>query len=209
MAQGRNARLEGGRELTNITQKDAYAGSLFQRIIDTVNQLATNAGVGAVGLLPHPAPIDAINIQGTQDGDTITCPSEILHFTLTHNQEVQKGVHYFSELDTDPNFSAPHVIHHGTSRTAPFQTLPSMDNEGNPQTYYLRSYAQYPGSDPSPITVLGGKTGATKIRMTGTSQTTLLSSKGSGTASPTGQQGGHGFGKVLVRPAPAPKRSIK
>lgn len=208
MAQGKNAQLEGGRELVNITQKDSFAGSLFQRIIDTVNQLATNAGVGAVGKLPHPDPVDTIDIQGAQSGDTVTCPSEILHFTLTHNQALQKGVHYFSEVDTDPNFSSPHVIHHGTSRSA-FQTLPAQDNDGNPHTYYLRSYAQYPGSDPSPITVFGGKTGATKIVMTGASKTSLLQSKGSGTASPTGQQGGKGFGTVLFRPAPGPKRNVK
>lgn len=225
--QGRNQQLEGGQELSQIAQKDFNNGSLLQRIIEAVNTLARNTGSAAVGKLPPPAPVDSIQVQGTQDNstNTHTCPSEIMHLTLTHNQSVDKHVNYFSEIDTNPAFTAPHVIHHGTSRSA-FIPLPSQDSEGNPQTYYLRSYPQYNGSDAQKPTVFGGLAAPLKIQMTPPTvtvvvnnvpstttyslpnKTTLLTSKGSGTAAPNGSQGGKGFGTDLTRPAPGPKRSV-
>jgi|ERR1700674_220374 len=205
---GENQHLQGGRELNYVAQKDAYAGTLFSRIIEAVNTLAKNAGVAAVGKIAPPPPIDAINVSGTQVGDTITVPGEVLHHTLTHNQAISKGVNYFSEVDTNPNFTQPHVIPHTASRSS-FLSLPTFLDDGvTKQTYYLRSYAQYHGSDPSKPTVLGGSGGAIKIQMSGTSSGTLLSSTGSGTAAPNGQQGAHGLGKVLDRPAPGPKRLV-
>jgi hypothetical protein len=202
-----NQVLSGGRELSYVAQKDAYAGTLFQRIISAVNGGFASLGGSAVGKLSPPPPIDNINVQGTQAGSIFTCPSEILHHTLTHNQALQKGVRYFSEIDTSPEFLSPHVIDHGTSRSS-FLTLPTNDSSSVKQTYYLRSYAQYPGSDPCKPTVFGNIGGAIGIQMTGTSNTSLLTSAGSGTASPTGQQGGKGLGVVLNRPAPGPKRSL-
>jgi hypothetical protein len=207
MPQGTNQELQGGRELNYVTQKDSYAGSLITRMISAVNTLAKNAGVAAVGKLAPPPPIASINIQGTQVGDTLTAPSEILHWTLNHPGAIQKNIRYFSEVDTDPSFPAPHVIDHGTSRSA-FLTLPTKDNLNNTNTFYLRSYAQYHGSDPVKPTVFGGLGFPVKIQMTGASKTTLLTSAGSGTAAPNGQQGGHGLGIVLDRPAPGPKRSV-
>lgn len=221
--QGKKSILEGGQELTVVSQKDFNNGNLFSRIIDAVNNLAKNVGATAVGKLDPPPPIQGINVQGTQVGNVLTAPSEILHWTLNHTQEIQKNVHYFTEIDTNPNFTQPHVIHHGTSRSG-FLNLPTQDSNGNTQTYYMRSYPQMPGSDPQKPTVLGGLAGATQIQMTpptgtvivgGTpyavslpSKTSLLSSTGSGTASPTGTQGGRGFGVDLTRSAPTTKRSI-
>ncbi len=202
-----NQVLSGGRELSYVAQKDAYAGTLFQRIISAVNGGFASLGGSAVGKLSPPPPIDNINVQGSISNGILTAPSEILHHTLTHNPALQKGVRYFSEIDTSPEFLSPHVIDHGTSRSS-FLTLPTMDNGGSQQTYYLRSYAQYPGSDPCKPTVFGNIGGAIGIQMTGTSNTSLLTSAGSGTASPTGQQGGKGLGVVLNRPAPGPKRSL-
>ena len=206
MARGENQQLEGGRELNYIAQKDTYAGRLFGRIIEAVNTGFKNAGVSAIGKTTPPPPIDSINVQGTISNGILTAPSEILHHTLTHNQAIQKGVRYFSEIDTSPEFLAPHVIDHGTSRSS-FLTLPANDNSNAQHTYYLRSYAQYHGSDPCTPTVFGNSGGAIGIQMTGTSKTSLLTSAGSGTASPTGQQGGKGLGVVLNRPAPGPKRN--
>jgi len=203
-----NQVLSGGRELSYVAQKDAYAGTLFQRIISAVNGGFASLGGSAVGKLSPPPPIDNINVQGAFGvGNIFTCPSEVLHHTLTHNQALQKGVKYFSEIDTSPEFLSPHVIDHGTSRSS-FLTLPTNDSSRVKQTYYLRSYAQYPGSDPCKPTVFGNIGGAIGIQMTGTSNTSLLTSAGSGTASPTGQQGGKGLGVVLNRPAPGPKRSL-
>jgi hypothetical protein len=209
MARGANEQLTGGRELSFISQKDSYAGTLFDRIITAVNTLAKNAGVASVGKVIPPAPVDSINLSGpTPVNGVVTIPnSEVLHWTIQHNASVSKNIHYFSEVDTSPSFTNPHVIHHGTSRTG-FLNLPTKDTSGNTHTFYLRSYTQYPGSDPSKPTVLGNLGGAIGIQMGGTSQTDILPSTGSGTASPTGQQGGHGFGVVLTRPAPGPRRNV-
>jgi hypothetical protein len=208
MAQ-QHTNFEAGSELTYLSQKDAYLGKFLRRLVDAMNTSAQNAGVSAVGKFPTPPPVDTIDVQGTfsSNSNTITTPSEILHWTLTHNQQIHKGIKYFTEVDTDPSFSNPHVIDHGTSRSG-FLTLPTMDNDGATQNYYMRSYAQYPGSDPSEKTILGGTNNPTAIVMTGTSKTSLLTSKGSGTAKADGQQGGQGLGKVLTRPATGPKRSV-
>lgn len=209
MTPGANEQLTGGRELSYISQRDNYAGSLFTRIIDAVNALAKNSGVAAVGKVPTPPPIDSITVAGSSVVNGImTVPStEVLHFTLQHNQAIKKGIRYFSEISTSPSFTNPHVIDHGTSRSG-FITLPTNDSNGNIQTYSLRSYAQYPGSDPCKPTVLGGLSGAIGIQMGGSSNLDLLPSTGSGTASSSGQQGGKGLGVVLNRPAPGPKRSV-
>lgn len=209
MAKGKNSQLSGGRELSYITQRDALYGSLLQRIITSINTLGANVAVSPTGKLPAPPPIDSISVQGAADPNTntITVASEHLHWTLTHNPAIQKGIQYLTEIDTDPNFPQPHVIDHGSSRSG-FVSLPA-NNGDTPNTYYMRSYAQYHGSDPAPRTTLGGRDGATKILLTaaGTGHS-LLSSTGSGTASPTGQQGGKGLGTVLIRPSPGPKRNL-
>lgn len=208
MAGGSNQILSGGRELSLIYQKSWEHGSLFARIINAINTLATNSSVSATGKLPPPSPVDAINVSGSAPSSgIITCPSEILHLTLTHNAPIQKGVQYLTEVSTESNFLQPHVFDHGCSRSL-FVHLPTNNANGDMQTYYVRSYAQYHGSDPCKPTTLGGLTGAIGIRMGGSSNTDLLPSTGSGTAQPTGQQGGHGIGKVLFRPSPGPKRNI-
>lgn len=210
MARQTLGKLQGGQELSTIAQKDVNSGYLFQKIISAINHLATAAAVSAVGKVSPPPPIDTVSVVGNMDSasNTITCPSEHLHFTMTHNGAIQKGIQYISEIATEPNFLQPHIIDHGCSRSG-FVHLPSKQDDGTtPQVYYLRSYAQYHGSDPSDKTVVGGLAGATKIVLTGSSGTTLLPSTGSGTASPTGQQGGRGLGTVLNRPAPGPKRNL-
>jgi len=209
MAQGGNQQLEGGRELEYLAQKDTYLGNLLRKIISAVNTTARNASVSSVGLFPTPPKVDTINVAGTfsADTNTITTTSEHLHWTIEHNQQVHKGIQYFSEIDTDPNFTQPHVIPHNTSRTG-YKSMAALDDNGAPNVYYLRSYAQYHGSDPSEPTVLGGMNNPTKIVLTGTSKLSLLPSKGSGTASTSGQQGGKGLGDVLTRPAPQTKRSV-
>jgi len=202
-----NSQLEGGQSLAYLEMKDPRLGQLLRRMISSINTTAHNASVSAVGKLTPPNPIDSVNVQGALSDGTLTCPSEILHWTINHNQEVSKGVRYFTEIDTDPNFSQPHVIDHGTSRSG-FLSLPAKDGNNATQTYYLRSYPQYHGSDPQVPTVYGGNNGAIKIQMTGSSKTDLLSSTGSGTAATTGQQGGQGLGTNVTRPAPQPKRNV-
>ena len=205
--QGKRSILEGGQELTALSHKDFDNGSLLKRIIQGINDLAKNVGASAVGKVEAPPPINSIQVQGTQINNVMTVQSEILHLTLNHTQELNKGVQYIHEISTEPNFLAPHIIDAGSSRSL-FAHLPALDNNGKIQTYYHRAYPQYHGSDPQKPTVLGGLASPTQIQMTGTSKTTLLPSTGSGTASANGTQGGHGLGIVLTRPAPGTKRQI-
>ena len=209
MANGANQQFEGGAELDFLSQKDTYLGKFLRRVVAAINTTAQNASVSSVGLFPTPPKVDSINVAGTFSAstNTITTTSELLHWTMVHNQQVHKGVRYFTEIDTNPNFTQPHVIDHGTSRSG-FLHLPANDNNNAPISYYMRSYAQYHGSDPSEPTVVGGLSNPTQILLTGTSQMSLLPSLGSGTASQTGQQGGQGLGDVLTRPAPTTKRSV-
>lgn len=209
MAKAKNGKLSGGRELSYIAQKDTYLASLLHRIITSVNHVAEGNASSATGKISPPDPIDTIDVSGSMNADTntLTVNGEQLHFTLTHNQALKKGVRYITEVDTNPNFLQPHVFDHGASRSG-FINLPANDSDNAPITYYKRSYAQYPGSDPSKPTVFGGKNGPTKIIMTGSSKVSLLPSKGSGTAATNGQQGGKGLGVVLNRPAPGPKRNL-
>jgi len=210
IVQGKHTQLEGGRELPYLSQRDAYLGSILRRIIAAINLTAKNASVSSVGKLSPPDAVDNVQVQGNYDStsNTLTCTSEHLHWVITHNSEIKKGIQYLSEIDTDPNFPQPHVIDHGASRSG-FLHLPAFQSDGvTPQAYYLRSYAQYHGSDAGPRTTFGGTNGATTIFMTGTSGNTLLPSTGSGTASATGEQGGKGLGNVLVRPASGPKRNL-
>lgn len=209
MAKGSKQVLSASRELNYARQKDPLMGSLFQKIIGAVNTLAKNSAVSAVGKLSPPPPPDSVQVQGTFDKgtNTITAPGEILHFTVQHNAAIQKGIQYISELSNDPSFSSPHVLDHGSSRTGPFLHLPTTDSQGFQQTYYLRTMAQYHGSDPSEKTIVGGLANPTKIVMSGSTSMDLLPSEGSGTAK-NGQQGGQGLGTTLNRPAPRPKRSV-
>ena len=209
MSNNKSGRLSGGRELTYIAQRDSYAESLFLRIINAINKLSDHTATSALGKIAPPHSINNIQVQGNYNAatNTITVSGELLHWTLQHNQSLRKGVHYFTEIATDSAFTQPHVIPHGPSRSG-FVNLPTYLNDGSThQTFYLRSYAQYPGSDPQKPTVLGGINGPTKIVMSGSTACTLLSSTGSGTAS-NGQQGGRGLGIDLVKPAPGPRRSV-
>lgn len=199
-----NGNLSGGQELAAIIQSQSGAatgprlGSLFKRIILSVNQTARNAGVSPTGQLAAPPPPDSVNV---------VAAGGFAHVQITHNAQVNKGINYFTEVDTNPNFTQPHVIDHGASRSSHPFPLPAFDSNGNAQSWHFRSYAQYPGSLPSAATTFGGSNGATPVSVGGTVNLTMLPSTGSGTASPTGGQGGHGFGIVATRPAPGPKRS--
>jgi hypothetical protein len=204
---GDNAILDGGQELSYVAQQNPFLGTLIRKIIGAVNTTAKNASVSPVGNVSPPNPVDNVNVSGALSNNALTVNGEVLHLTLTHNQSVDKGIRYFTEVDTNPNFTQPHIHDHGTSRSA-FIHLPTKDAAGNTHTYYIRSYAQYHGSNPTKPTVFGGLSGAYPITMGGSSRVDLLPSTGSGTASSGGQQGGKGLGTVTTRPGPQPKRSV-
>jgi hypothetical protein len=173
--------------------------TIFQRIEDAINHLGTNAGVDPTGAkLPPPRPLQSFNVQSDGNGT--------FHGVISHDAELQRGIHYFAEWDTNPAFSKPRVVPMHVSRTMPTQTLPHKDGDGNVINYYWRAYAQYPGSDPGEKMNFGGET-PTPLNAGGATQMNLFASTGSGSAQNSGEEGGSGFGKVLFRPASGVKRT--
>lgn len=167
-------------------------------IQDAVNNVAAQTGSAAQGKTQPPPPIQQLNVKVSN--------GELVHATISHNSPIDKPVHYFLEYDTDPGFGRPQVEHLGASRGRVLN-LPTLDDDGVAQTYYMRAYAQYPGSDPSAKIPFGGSS-PTPITLSGTTRLTHSPSTGSGTASPVGDQGGSGFGRVNTRAPLGPKRNI-
>lgn len=180
------SKLDGGRYLSDLYSRDSIQATFLDSIIRAINKLGTATGADPVGDVTPPPPVNAI---------TIKASGELIHATLSHAAVVTRAINYFLEADTSPSFTQPHVMDLGSSRTHVFH-LPTFDDAGGIHNWYFRAYAQYPGSKPSKPTVLGGLGNPTAVKLQGPSKLTLLPSTGSGTASPTGQQGGQGRGKA-------------
>jgi hypothetical protein len=201
-----SAELEGGRYLAQEFAKDSVRATFFDRIITAINNIASKVGVSVFGEVAPPPPITYVSAKAS---------GEILHVTLTHTPSltVTRPIHYFVEISAnDPNFTQPHVFHLGASREL-ITSLPTANDSGVNNVYYVRAFSQYPGSKPSAPTSFGGKPGASagsaiSIQMGGSGQMTLLPSTGSGTASLLGTQGGSGFGKYPAS-SPPPTYSNK
>lgn len=171
--------------------------SSLNRIQEAINGLGNSVGADATQPLPPPPPIDSVNVKAA---------SGLAHVTLTHNAPISRNIQYHVEMDTDPNFPAPHVVDLGSARGA-FVSLPAKDDSGSSQSWYFRAYPQQFGSSGPAIPTNYGGTTPAAVNVGGTTQLTPLQSNGSGTASSDGTQGGWGLGKIPFRPAPAPKRT--
>lgn len=185
------------RQATSWEQARSGLHVLLSNVISQIGNGFDQAGIQTAGKVQAPDPVENLNVVANNG---------TVHAVLTHNAPVNKQVHYFVEADTNPSFSQPHVFHLGTSRSL-FTALPTKDGSGATIPWVFRSYAQYPGSDPSDHTYFGTQFNPTAVTVGGTAQFTPLPSTGSGTAAANGTQGGQGFGKVLARPAIGPKRS--
>jgi hypothetical protein len=159
-------------------------------MIAGTNTLATNTATSATGENQAPKSPDSVQVKVS---------GELMHIQINHAGELQRGIRYFSEVSTNPSFSQPLVIDHGSSRTSHPISLPTKDDSGKMVNYYVRSFAQYLSSQPSQPTVVGGLGKPTVFNMAGSTQMTLLPSTGSGTAPSTGQAAGQGLGKVQRR----------
>lgn len=158
---------------------------MLTKIVSAINQTAGVLGVDSTAHASPPDPPQAIEVKANNG---------TAHVTLTDHSERGRALNYFIEHDTDPAFSNPHVAHLVASRGT-FLSLPAKDDDGNPQKWYFRAYSMYPGSQKrSDHVILGGFATPTAVDVGGSTQLTPLPSKGAGTASTTGQQGGQGFG---------------
>ena len=179
----------GGRVLTRWIQEDAGKGTLIQRILNYINTVADNTASSAVGRLAPPPPVNGV---------TVKVSGEIAHVQIQHSGPIQQNIRYFTEVATNPSFSQPLVVDHGSSRTSHPFPLPTKTDGGATHKYYFRSYCQYPGSSPSAPVAYGGAS-PVAVQMGGATQLTLLPSTGSGTAANTGQQAAWGLGKTQRR----------
>lgn len=191
------ADLSGGELLTQITNLWPRLGILLAKHETAINTVAQNAAVATDGEMDAPAQPGRINVK---------VAGEMAHFTIDDPQELQRGAQYHLEIANNPQFSAPHVVHLGSTR-GHFMTLPTNDDSGVKHNWYVRGYSQYQGSQPSAFTYYGGNA-PVAFQMAGATNMTPLASTGSGTASNNGQQGGWGLGKTIYRTAPAPKRNV-
>ena len=62
MATGQGGSFNGGRLLSEISQKDPRLGQLLQNIVDAVNTSAKNAGVSPVGDIQAPKAPDSVKV---------------------------------------------------------------------------------------------------------------------------------------------------
>lgn len=190
----------GGKDLLAQIESDYPKMGIFLRryLIPAVETTATHAGVSPTGKIAAPPPPESINV---------TTSGEYMQVTVNHAAPIQKGVQYITHVSTDPQFSTPMIHDHGSSRSPMPFPLPTKDANGNTQKYYVRTIAQYPGSDASTPTYHGGDA-PVAVTMGGTTQMTLMPGTGSGTGASNGQQSAVGLGRQIFRPAPGPKRNV-
>jgi hypothetical protein len=185
-----SGQLDLGGLQAEVSAKDPRHAQVHEALLDAINRLALSTGGSATGEITGPKPPDSVSV---------AVGGEFMHISIAHSGQLQRNIRYFSEISTSPAFAQPIVIDHGSSRTSHPFPLPTKDSGGHVQSYYVRSYAQYPGSPPSTPTVAGGFGSPTAFQMSGSTELTLLPSNGSGTAPNSGQSAGQGLGKTQTR----------
>jgi hypothetical protein len=184
--------LPGNDLLSQIENENPKLGQyLRQYIVPAIATTAKNAAVSPIGSVAAPSAPTAVNV---------TTFGEMVHVSHQDDEPVNRGINYFTEIGVDdPHWTQPIVYHHGTSRTPPPFSLPSLISGGSSPVsheYYIRGFKQYPGGAPSETTAYNN---GAAITLSGTTVGTPLPSTGSGTASGNGTQGGQGFGKAPIR----------
>lgn len=198
-AQQGNSQFDGGQFLGELYHKDSRQATFLQKFIDYMN-----SGFGALastgsGQVAPPPPLAAMGVKTS---------GEMVHVSHDHPGAIQRGVQYFTEVGVnDPGFVQPLVKDHGASRTSHPFMLPTKDDNGAAIKYYFRSYVQYHGSKRSEYAYHGTQESPIAVTLAGNTSMTPLPSKGSGTASNDGKQGGQGLGNELSRSAEGPKRT--
>lgn len=167
-----------------------YLADAIHTLADGINTVAQNTTSALGTKMAPPSPIDGIDVKAS---------GGLLHVTLTDHNTIQKGINYFVEHSTRPDFVGAHVVHLNASRGGTI-ALPGLTDEGDDQGVYVRGYSQYQGSHASKPVVFGGAA-PTQILPGGTTRMTLLPSTGSGTAITNGQQQGYGLGRSFTRDA--------
>ena len=187
--------VENAEDVPTMAKK---LGQFLRRyVVTSIQTTASNAAVAPNGNLAAPAPPESISV---------TTAGELMQVVVNHTAPITKGVQYVTHIATNPQFTNPIILDHGSSRCPPHINLPTKDSTGATHNYYVASIAQYPGSPPSAPTYYGGVSPAA-ITMSGTTEMNIQPGTGSGTATGGGQPF-VGLGKSQVRLQQGAKRSV-
>jgi hypothetical protein len=152
----------------------------FKAVQDQTTNIEQQTNTAAQQQPTSPPPINKIHVS--------TGPGGEFQIAITDNGQISRGINYFAEHDSSPNFTNPHVVDMGQSRNASLYL-------GN-QTLHWRGYSSYASSLPSVPAYHGSQ--SQPIPVTGGVPGIRSQSQGSGTGAP---------GQGLQGPGPVPTRS--
>jgi hypothetical protein len=167
---------------SHVQKIDPVLAQALDSIVEQIQSVATQTAATVNGFTPAPHPISQLSVLAS---------AGVFDIQIQDNTPVQRGINYFVEFSTTPNFVQPHVVNLGASRTY-------RSYWGN-QTLYFRAYSQYSTSQPSQPVYFGSSSAPTAVVGGGSAGPTPQPSTGSGTAPNTGLQGGAGFGSDVIR----------
>lgn len=158
---------------------------LFRQVQDSLNALGSQTNAQPDGsATAAPLGPSALNV---------TAAGGVHDVTIQDNAPANRGMHYFLDYDTNPNFTNARTIALGPSRTARL-TL------GISGPVYFRGYNSYPTSAPSAPVYLGTQANPTGVNAGGAiTGPTVQATTGSGTEPSVQPQGAAGFGFTSSR----------
>jgi hypothetical protein len=172
--------------IRSLSSKDFpdLGAKLYEALTDIANNHATLAqqvNGNSTGQPTPPPPINGVNVTG-QNGH--------FNIAISHDAAIYRGIRYYAEYDSSPNFSNPQVVPMGDSRNHNVFL-------GN-GAYYWRAYSAYATSAPSAPAYHGGSLTPAAVSGGGSvGGPALQGSQGSGTGVP--RQGLSGPGAVPFR----------
>lgn len=162
-----------------------FGARLYEALQDLITHhanLAQQVNGNSTGSPQAPPPIDSLKVTG-QNGH--------FNIAITHNAEIYRGIRYYAEHSTTPDFQNPQIVPMGDSRNHSLFL-------GN-QKLYWRAYAAYTGSGPSSPAYHGGAGSPQAVSGGGSiGGPAFQASQGSGTGA---------AGQGLSGPGPIPFRS--
>lgn len=175
----------GYKNRAQIASANPLLAEALDDILGRLNLAAQQTNANPTGAPPTPPQIGSLNV---------TAANGIIHAQITDGSPVQRGIIYHFESSTTTNFSQPTLLQSGPSR--------DYRAAVGSQPIYMRAYSQYPTGNPSGKVYHGTQATPTQINPGGAPGPAWPASKGSGTASTNGTQGGAGYGLVQQRGNP-------
>ena len=153
----------------------------LKSVQDQVSNLETQTNTNAQAQPTAPPAINGVHVS--------TGPGGEFQIAITDQNQISRGINYWAEHDSDPNFSNPHIIDMGQSRNHSVYL--------GAQALHWRAYSSYPASPSSPAQYHGSA--AQPLPVMGGVPGPRAQSQGAGTGAPA--QGLHGPGPVPQRAA--------